>query len=101
MQVHKRLANTLTAQPRSKMGLFRTSLRLFNMKEVAESPTCPLEVDHDIALGLGTTYQYIPVGWRLDWVRPIANGAGDQRGLAIVTDACAAGPSHGDIAGFG
>ncbi len=28
MQVHKRLANTITAQPRPRMGLFRTSLSL-------------------------------------------------------------------------
>jgi hypothetical protein len=26
MRVHKRLANTITAQPRPRMGLFRTSL---------------------------------------------------------------------------
>src|SRR5580692_10890242 len=61
----------------------------------------PLEIDHDIAPGLRAADQRIPVGRRLDRVRPIANGADDEGGLAVVADPGAARPSHGHIARLG
>src|ERR1700732_2975046 len=59
------------------------------------------EIDHDIAFGLAAADQHVAVGRRLDWVGPIANGAGDEPGLAIVADPGTARPSYRHIARLG
>ena len=61
----------------------------------------PSKIDHDIAPGLRAADQHIAVRWRLDRVWPVADGAGDERGLAIMADSGTTRPSHGDAARLG
>src|SRR6202022_4149562 len=59
------------------------------------------EIDRDIAFGLAAADQHVAVGRRLDRVGPIADGAGDEPGLAIVADPGTARPAHRHIARLG
>jgi hypothetical protein len=52
-------------------------------------------------LGLAAADQQIAHGRRLDWVRPVDDGAGNQPRLASVADPGPACPPHGHIACLG
>ena len=47
---------------------------------------------------LAAADQQIARGWRLDWVRPVGDGAGNQPRLAVVTNSGAARPAHRHVA---
>ena len=59
------------------------------------------KIESNVTLGLAAADQQIAIGRRLDWVRPIDDGAGNQSGLAVMTNAGAARPAHRHIARLG
>src|SRR5215472_13045215 len=58
------------------------------------------KIEINVALGLAAADQQIARG-RLDWVRPVDDGAGNQPGLAVMTNSGAARPAHRHIARLG
>lgn len=59
------------------------------------------EIERNVALGLAAADQQIASGRRLDWVRPVGDGAENQSRLAVVTNSGAARPAHRHIARLG
>src|SRR5215468_8525259 len=58
------------------------------------------EVENDIRIRPRAAHEYIPGRWSLKWLRLISYRSADQSRHACVADSGAAGPSHGNIAGF-
>src|SRR6516165_1291196 len=59
------------------------------------------KVESNVTLGLAAADQQIARGRRLDRVRPVDDGAGNQPRLAVMTNSGAAGPAHRHIARLG
>jgi hypothetical protein len=59
------------------------------------------KIESDVTLGLAAADQQIALGRRLDRVRPVGDGAGNQPGLAIMTNSGAARPAHRHITRLG
>ena len=59
------------------------------------------KIESNVALGLAAADQEIARGRRLDWVRPVDDGAGNQPRLAVMTNAGAARPAHRHVARLG
>src|SRR5215472_11868504 len=59
------------------------------------------KIKSNVTLGLAAADQQIALGRRLDWVRPVDDGAGNQPGLAVMTNSGAARPAHRHIARLG
>jgi hypothetical protein len=59
------------------------------------------KIESNVTLGLATADQQIAIGRRLDWVRPVDHGAGNEPRLAVMTNSGAARPAHGHIARLG
>src|SRR5215472_8314844 len=59
------------------------------------------KIESNVTLGLAAADQQIASGRRLDRVRPVADGAGNQPGLAVMTNSGAARPAHRHIARLG
>ena len=59
------------------------------------------KIESNIALGLAAADQQIARGRRLDRVRPVDDGAGNQPCLAVMTNSGAARPTHRHIARLG
>jgi hypothetical protein len=57
---------------------------------VADAGRIASEIERDIALGPAAADQHVAVGRWLDRVGPIADGTGDEPGLAIFADPGAA-----------
>src|SRR6266850_1113418 len=58
------------------------------------------DVDHDVALRPGAADQDISLRRRIERIRLVGDGAGDQSALAVVADAGAARPADGHVARF-
>src|SRR5262249_18893903 len=59
------------------------------------------KIESNVALGLAAADQQIARGRRLDRVRPVDDGAGNQPRLAVMTNSGAARPAHWHIARLG
>jgi hypothetical protein len=59
------------------------------------------KIESNVTFGLAAADQEITCGRRLDWVRPVGDGAGNQPRLAVVTNSGAARPAHRHIARLG
>ena len=59
------------------------------------------KIERNVTLGLAAANQQIAIARRLDWVRPVDDGAGNQPRLAVMTNAGAARPAHRHIARLG
>src|SRR6516225_10990459 len=59
------------------------------------------KIESNVTLELAAADQQIANGRRLDWVRPVDDGAGNQPGLAVMTNSGAARPAHRHIARLG
>jgi len=59
------------------------------------------KIESNVTLGLAAADQQIARGRRLDWVRLVDDGAGNQPRLAVMTNSGAARPAHRYIAGLG
>ena len=59
------------------------------------------QIESNVTLGLAAADQQIAIGRRLDWVRPVGHGAGNQPRLAVMTNSGAARPAHRHIARLG
>jgi DNA-binding CsgD family transcriptional regulator len=63
--------------------------------------TARLQVQHDVAGGLGAADEDLAVGGELERIRGVGDVPGQQRSDAGVADAGAAAPAGGDVAGVG
>ena len=59
------------------------------------------KIESNVALGLAAADQQIASGRRLDWVRLVEEGAGNQTRLAVMTNSGPARPAHRHIARLG
>jgi hypothetical protein len=59
------------------------------------------KIESDVAPGLAAGDQQIAIRRRFDRVWPIDDGAGNQPGLAVMTNSGAARPTHRHIASLG
>src|SRR5947207_5911756 len=59
------------------------------------------KIEGNVTLRLAAADQQIARGRRLDWVRPVADGARNQPRLAVMTNSGAARPAHRHIARLG
>ena len=59
------------------------------------------KIESNVAPGLAAADQQIARGGRLDRVRPVGHGAGNQPRLAVMTNSGAARPAHRHIARLG
>ena len=59
------------------------------------------QIESNVTSGLAAADQQIARGRRLDWVRPVDDGAGNQPRLAVTTNSGAARPARRHIARLG
>src|SRR5256885_9423359 len=59
------------------------------------------KIERNVTLGLAAADQQIAIGRRLDWVRPVDDGAEDEPSLASAADPGPACPPDGHIARLG
>src|SRR6516162_10834303 len=59
------------------------------------------KIESNVTLGLAAADQQIARDRRLDWVRLVGDGAGNQPRLAVMTNSSAARPAHRHIARLG
>src|SRR5215469_12532938 len=82
-------------------GLRRRATRVRNMDMAGHERTTSTalsKIESDVAPGLAATDQQIAIRRRFDRVWPIDDGAGNQPGLAVMTNSGAARPTHRHIA---
>src|SRR6516225_9292628 len=77
-------------------------LFMFNTTDrVRGAASTASKVESNVTLGLAAADQQIARGRRLDWVRLVDDGAGNQPRLAVMTNSGAARPAHRHVARLG
>jgi hypothetical protein len=77
-------------------------LFMFNTTDrVRGAASTASKIKSNVTLGLAAADQQIARGRRLDWVRLVDDGAGNQPCLAVMTNSGAARPAHRHIARLG
>src|SRR5208282_4440608 len=95
-------APMMIASKSGMTSLFSVRRRNHNGQARHEGPLQLVsKIKSNVTLGLAAADQQIALGRRLDWVRPVDDGARNQPRLAVMTNSGAARPAHRHIARLG